>query len=188
IKLPVRMEFWGDEIDTMHTFDLATQRREDPVEKIYVSPAREVLFRAPADAAALLRAYATKQRGTKRAALDACMASDLAQLDGGALPVVLDKYLAVRYPAPATLLDHLDDPLLVLEEPASLREAQRATAYRRGEELTALLADGALAPGLDALYAEPGWLWAQPARCRTICAETFARRRPDRRLKATVQA
>ena len=27
MKLPVRMEFWGDEIDTMHTFDLATQRR-----------------------------------------------------------------------------------------------------------------------------------------------------------------
>ena len=26
MKLPVRMEFWGDEIDTMHTFDLATQR------------------------------------------------------------------------------------------------------------------------------------------------------------------
>ena len=187
-EAPVRIEFWGDEIDTMHTFDLATQRREDPVEKIYVSPAREVLFGAPADAAALLRAYAKKQRGKKRAALDACMAADLAQLDGGALPVDLDKYLAVRYPAPATLLDHLDDPLLVLEEPASLREAQRATAYRRGEELTALLADGALAPGLDALYAEPGWLWAQPARCRTICAENFARSMPDIRLKEIVNA
>ena len=188
MKLPVRMEFWGDEIDTMHTFDLATQRREEPVEKIYVSPAREVLFGAPADAAARLRAYAKKQRGKKRTALEACMAADLAQLDGGALPVDLDKYLAVRYPAPATLLDYLDDPLLVLEEPASLREAQRATAYRRGEELTALLADGALAPGLDNLYAEPGWLWAQPARCRTICAENFARSMPDLRLKEIVNA
>ena len=26
MKQPARMEFWGDEIDTMHTFDLATQR------------------------------------------------------------------------------------------------------------------------------------------------------------------
>ena len=32
---PVRVEFWGDEIDTMHTFDLATQRRDEPIEKIY---------------------------------------------------------------------------------------------------------------------------------------------------------
>ena len=66
MKLPVRMEFWGDEIDTMHTFDLATQRREDPIEKIYVSPAREVLFGSPAEAAELLRAFIKKFRGKKR--------------------------------------------------------------------------------------------------------------------------
>jgi len=182
------MEFWGDEIDTMHTFDLATQRREDPVEKIYVSPAREVLFGAPADAAALLRAFLKKQRGKKRTALETCMAPELAQLDGGAVPVNLDKYLAVRYPEPATLLDYFEDPLLVLEEPASLREAQRATTYRRGEELTTLLQDGVLAAGLDALYADAAWLWTQPARCRTICAENFARSMPDLPLREIVNA
>ncbi|EFB75993.1 transcription-repair coupling factor [Subdoligranulum variabile] len=188
MKLPVRMEFWGDEIDTMHTFDLTTQRREDPVEKIYVSPAREVLFGAPADAAALLRAFLKKQRGQKRTALEVCMAPELAQLDGGAVPVNLDKYLAVRYPEPATLLDYFDDPLLILEEPASLREAQRATAYRRGEEITTLLNDGVLAAGLEKLYADAAWLWTQPARCRTICAENFARSMPDIALKEIVNA
>ena len=40
-KMPVRMEFWGDEIDTLHTFDLTTQRREDAIDKFYLSPARE---------------------------------------------------------------------------------------------------------------------------------------------------
>ena len=188
MKLPVRMEFWGDEIDTMHTFDLTTQRREDPIEKIYVSPAREVLFGAPAEAAALLRAFLKKQRGKKRTALETCMAPELAQLDGGATPVNMDKYLAIRYPEPATLLEYFDDPLLVLEEPASVREAQRATTYRRGEELTTLLNDGVLAAGLDSLYADAGWLWTQPSRCRTICAENFARSMPDLALKEIVNA
>lgn len=188
MKLPVRMEFWGDEIDTMHTFDLATQRREDPIEKIYVSPAREVLFGSPAEAAELLRAFIKKFRGKKRTALEACLATELAQLDGGALPVNMDKYLAVRYPQPATLLDYFDDPLLVLEEPASLREAERATTYRRGEEISALLQDGVLAAGLDNLYAEDGYLWAQAANHRTICAENFARSMPDIPLKDIVNA
>ena len=188
MKLPVRMEFWGDEIDTMHTFDLATQRREDPIEKIYVSPAREVLFGSPAEAAELLRAFIKKSRGKKRTALEACLATELAQLDGGALPVNMDKYLAVRYPQPATLLDYFDDPLLVLEEPASLREAERATTYRRGEEISALLQDGVLAAGLDNLYAENGYLWAQAANHRTICAENFARSMPDIPLKDIVNA
>ena len=188
MKLPVRMEFWGDEIDTMHTFDLITQRREDPVEKIYVSPAREVLFGAPAEAAALLRAFLKKQRGKKRTALETCMGPELAQLDGGLIPVNMDKYLAIRYPEPATLLEYFEDPLLVLEEPASVREAQRATTYRRGEELTTLLNDGVLASGLDALYAEASWLWMQPGRCHTICAENFARSMPDLALKEIINA
>ena len=188
MKQPARLEFWGDEIDTMHSFDLATQRRDEPIEKIYVSPAREVLFAQPAEAAALIRSCIKKARGKRRTALEACTAADLAQLDGGAMPVNMDKYLTLRYPEPATLLDYFDDPLLILEEPASLREAARATAYRRGEEFSALMEDGALAPGLDKLYTEAGWLWAQAAAHRTLCAENFARSMPDIPLKAIVNA
>ena len=137
MKQPARMEFWGDEIDTMHTFDLATQRRDEPIEKIYVSPAREILFGQPADAAEKIRSYIKKARGRRRTALETCTAADLAQLDGGVMPVNMDKYLTLHYPEPATILDYFDDPLLILEEPASLREAERATAFRRGEELSA---------------------------------------------------
>ena len=188
MKQPARMEFWGDEIDTMHTFDLATQRRDEPIEKIYVSPAREILFGQPADAAEKIRSYIKKARGRRRTALETCTAADLAQLDGGAMPVNMDKYLTLRYPEPATILDYFDDPLLILEEPASLREAERATAFRRGEELSALLEDGVLAAGLDKLYAENGWLWALCAAHRTLCAENFARSMPDVPLKTIVNA
>ena len=188
MKQPARLEFWGDEIDTMHSFDLATQRRDEPIEKIYVSPAREVLFGLPDEAAELIRAAIKKARGKRRTVLESCTASDLAQLDGGAMPVNMDKYLSLRYPEPATILDYFDDPLLILEEPASLREAERATAYRRSEELSALLEDGVLAPGLDKLYAESSWLWAQTSTHRTLCAENFARSMPDVPLKAIVNA
>ena len=98
MKAPARIEFWGDEIDSLHSFDLATQRRDNPLEKLYLSPAREVLFGDPAGAAALLRAYLGRQRGRKKTAMAACMEADLAMLDGGALPIAVDKYITVRYP------------------------------------------------------------------------------------------
>ena len=183
MKQPVRMEFWGDEIDTLHTFDLSTQRREEPVAKIYVSPAREVLFGAPPQAADALRAALAKQRGKKRTAMEKAMAADLAALDGGILPEAMDKYLPIRYPQPATLLDYFENPLLILEEPASIREADRATEFRRGEELSSLLEEGVLCAGLDRLYEEPGWLWAQTSKYSTLCAENFARSMPDLPLK-----
>ena len=38
---PYRVEFWGDEIDTISLFDAATQRRREGVKSAEISPARE---------------------------------------------------------------------------------------------------------------------------------------------------
>ncbi|MBI4493024.1 MAG: transcription-repair coupling factor [Chloroflexi bacterium] len=43
-----RIEFWGDEIDSIRTVDPATQRSSEQVERALVPPAHEVLARAPA--------------------------------------------------------------------------------------------------------------------------------------------
>ncbi|HNT56096.1 MAG TPA: hypothetical protein PKG95_15370, partial [Anaerolineaceae bacterium] len=41
--LPVRLEFFGDEIDTLRRFDPASQRKVESIQQILVTPAREVL-------------------------------------------------------------------------------------------------------------------------------------------------
>ena len=70
---PARVEFWGDAVDTMSGFDLLTQRREVQLKKVYVSPAREVLFSDPAEAAGLLRDAADRLKGAKKARLEMCI-------------------------------------------------------------------------------------------------------------------
>ena len=41
---PVRIELWGDTVDSIAKFDISTQRRNDIVDKIDIIPATEVLF------------------------------------------------------------------------------------------------------------------------------------------------
>lgn len=41
---PCRIEFWGDEIDSISYFDPETQRREENADEIEISPAAEVMF------------------------------------------------------------------------------------------------------------------------------------------------
>ena len=41
---PVRIEFFGDEIDTITAFDIMTQRRSDPVDVIDITPCREIVL------------------------------------------------------------------------------------------------------------------------------------------------
>lgn len=185
---PARLEFWGDEIDTLHRFDLISQRREAPLEKLYISPAREVLFGDAAETAAALRSALARARGAKRIALERAMAPDLAQLSAGLLPEALDKYLGIRYPRPATLLDHFEDPLLVLEESSGIRQAQKATQFRRDEALRGLFEEGVLCPGLDVLYEDIPYLLAAAEKCSTLCCENFARTIPDLPLIEMVNA
>ena len=41
---PLRLDFFGDEIESIHRFDPATQRNIVPLQKAFIPPAREVIF------------------------------------------------------------------------------------------------------------------------------------------------
>ena len=185
---PARLEFWDEEIDSISTFDLMSQRRDAALEKLYLSPAREVLFGSCAETADALRAAVKKARGKRRAALEKAMAPDLAQLDAGLMPEAMDKYYGLRYPEPATLLDHMDDPLLILDEVGGIRDALKAAEYRRGEELTGLLEEGVVCAGLDVLYQSMADLALAAGRLPTLLCENFLRGMNEFRLKDLINA
>ena len=42
-RAPVRVEFWGDEVDSVSCFDLDSQRRTDPVDAVTLAPCVEVI-------------------------------------------------------------------------------------------------------------------------------------------------
>ena len=98
MRQPARVEYWDDEIDSMASFDLLTQRRDGALEKIYLSPAREVLFGSTEETAEALRAAVKKARGKHRTALEKATEADLSQLDSGLMPEAMDKYYGIRYP------------------------------------------------------------------------------------------
>ena len=188
MALPARIEFWGDEIDSIHSFDLVSQRREEPLDKIYLSPAREVLFGEPSQAAALLRDALSHQSGQAAHRMEQAMEQDLALLDGDALPVSMDKYMMLRYKQQASILDYLPDAVLILEELSAIREAAHAAAFRRGEETKNLLHEGILCGGLEGYYLDEVWLSQQIAQRSSIVSENFARSLPDIFLKDMINA
>lgn len=188
MNLPARIEFWGDEIDSIHTFDLISQRREDPLDKIYLSPAREVLFGNPDTAATLLRDALSHQKGQAAHRMEQVMEHDLALLDGGAIPVSMDKYMALRYQKQTSILDYLPDCLLILEEMSNIREAAHAAAFRREEETKTLLQEGVICGGMEGYYLDEVWLSMQIAQRSSIISENFARSLPNIFLKDMINA
>ncbi len=188
MEKPCRLEFWGDMIEAMFTFDLVSQRREAPVRKIHLSPAREVLFGDAAAAADAIRKAGAKLSGRTREQFQCAAEKDLAALDAGTLPECLDKYIAVRYKTLATALEYLDNPIVFLDEPSALREAADAQQYRFGEETTRLLEEGELAPSLCAFYSSLDDLYIAAQNARGVACENFARSMDGLRLAETVSA
>ena len=60
---PVRLEYWGDEIDTLSLFDLETQRRTESIEKLTLAPAVEALVDDPQVLAKKIEKLASSLRG-----------------------------------------------------------------------------------------------------------------------------
>lgn len=78
MEAPVRVEFFGDEVDAMGAFDLASQRRVHNMEQICLLPAGEVLpAMTPGGSTALaekLEAMAGKLSNKKRSGSDELIA------------------------------------------------------------------------------------------------------------------
>ncbi len=165
---PVRVEFFGDEVDRLGSFDPLTQRLLDPIELATVLPAREVI--ADADGRARIKAE-IKKRQTKLDTEEAksALAAELAVVETGQDLPFADKYIREIYPERETLLSYFADapypPVLLLDEKtlhARLAEAERLTA----EAEAALVTAGSLPTG----YASH----ERAARLDSFLAEAFA--------------
>jgi transcription-repair coupling factor (superfamily II helicase) len=116
--LPVRIELFGNQVDSLRRFDPATQRSQERVEAITVTPAREALPRHGPRVAERVAAQLTgHQLADERAELEA-------HYDGlsSAMPFPgIEFYLPYLYTHPATLLDYLPpETLVVVDDPQEL--------------------------------------------------------------------
>lgn len=144
---PLRVELWGDTVDTLSYFDPLTQRRTDPLDAVSVPPAAEILCDFPAELAEKIRALSASLKGKSVAARPA-LAADADRLMAGGAPASLDKYIPLIYDTPATLLDYADEALFVVSEPAKVKERARTYLWQLEEDITALLEEGQLCRGL----------------------------------------
>ncbi|MBE2197162.1 MAG: transcription-repair coupling factor [Anaerolinea sp.] len=111
---PVRIELFGDEIDTMRYFDPATQRSlsvngRHQAEAVIIPPAREALPAVAAEYALSLPAAELPAAGSLPSWRD-----DIASLQSSHAFPTLEYYLPLLYPQPASLLDYLPQRALVL--------------------------------------------------------------------------
>ena len=173
---PFRIEFWGDEIDSIAVFKTDTQRREDNCKRCLITPAREVLCGDPAVFAGELEEIAGRLRGKAAAPAREHLLADAGKLRDGLGLSAIDKYLPILYPRHCTLLDYLpgDSPLFLCE-PAGIREELRSVMKLQTEDLKQLFEEGVLFEGCDRYCMDYDLLAGESQRRATLFLDTFTR-------------
>ena len=140
---PVRIEFFGDEIDRVRRMVPSTGQTIGELSEVTVAPCRELALTDETVARAERALFKAAQESTKTAA-------DLELIRQRAAAPALERYLLQLYGATASPLEHISaETLVVLAEPRALfDDCMRAT-----DELTAA-ANAARVP-LDGLYTSP---------------------------------
>ncbi len=179
---PIRMELWGDTVDTISYFDLMIQRRTDPLESAAIPPAAEIMYDDPAALAAKIETIAAAQRGKMADTVRSHLLADVDRLRGGVRPSSIDKYLPLIY-EPANLFDYMLDAMLLVSEPAKVKERLRTYQWQLGEDIESLLTEGVLCRALTEYAPTAEQVSAMLEERTTVLMDAFARA-TDMRLKA----
>ena len=151
MEQPVRCEFFDDEIDSMGTFDPATQRRTANIQQARVLPAAEVLPAGmPGGAAALgekllhLAEKLEKKPKTQPAAQR--LREDAQKLQNGVDPGGMDRYLAAIYVETTTGVHYLPpEGVVFLCESGRVDERVRSALLQDKQDVETLLEAGLMA-------------------------------------------
>ncbi|NET04545.1 MAG: transcription-repair coupling factor [Symploca sp. SIO2B6] len=116
-ELPVRLEWFGDELEQLREFDPATQRSLDKIEQLVLTPTdfgsiiATALNSSPSEAAFLASVIPEETQE---------------QLSAGEIPEGMGRFLSLAFEQPASLLDYLPENTLI-----AIDELQQCHAHSR---------------------------------------------------------
>nr|WP_297279409.1 transcription-repair coupling factor [uncultured Butyricicoccus sp.] len=152
---PARIEYWGDEIDSISLFDVGSQRRGDQLQTLTCLPCMETLPAcAPGGVVGLCKALEQaghNRRKKQHPDLVRNLERDRERLTETLSLPAADKYLPLIYPDAATPLDYLPaDTIFLIDDTPRLREAVHGYTLRLAGDLEALTERGELPQQPDA--------------------------------------
>ncbi len=145
---PYRIEFWGDEIDTISPFDPDTQRRSDAVDNIKISPAFEIIYN-PLKLLEKLEAIKDSKKLTENQKQR--IYNDCTQLENG-ISVLPDRYLTLYYPECNTVFDYIKDSIIILADTVNIKERFESITLQNTQDTENFLEEGLLNFATSKLY------------------------------------
>ena len=145
---PVRIELWGDTVDTMSRFDIRTQRRTMNIDEILIAPSREIIIDDTEKLSQEIESLAKSVKGKNAPIVREKLFDDVERLKNGIRLGSADKYLPLIYEE-ATIFDYANDYLLFALETSAVKEKFSLSQKLLLEDIKSAMEDGILCKKLS---------------------------------------
>lgn len=193
---PLRLEFFGEEIESIRCFDVVNQRSVERLDSAVVVPAREVIV-TPVQRENCIKAMTEelkkvteKLRAKGREAvadrLKTRVQKQIQKIQNGFPSAVLEAYFPYFYKETDTLPDYFpENTLICLDEPERLAEAARALDRDFREHQSTLILQGEILPSQVNIFWDFDRIFRKD-RHQVICFSLFSRRAPHVQIENEV--
>ncbi|MGN0526819.1 MAG: transcription-repair coupling factor [Acutalibacteraceae bacterium] len=179
---PVRIELWGDSVDTISHFDPSTQRRTESLEFCEITPATEIIFNSNGELLEKVKEYTKNLSGKGSKKAKEHLNKDIELLSADVKLQSVDKYLSLAYPTPASVFDYIPDGFLFVCDSSAVKERAAASSKLLAQEIKAQFESGVLSKGLDRFALTVPELFAVYESKKAIYLDNFARGSFDTRV------
>ena len=176
---PCRIDFFGDEIDSISSFDAITQRRTEQVKKISIFPTVE---NAPEDMDAFLNGL-EKLSNKKNISENAKkrILEDIDRAKNGA-NVAFDAYLNLCFKEPATVFDYFktlndskEKTAIFIFDTTAISDNINSLLKLHYEQIKALLEEEVLPPGFKSVYLDSVQFTEAISGQNTVFCDSFSK-------------
>ena len=148
--LPVRIEFFGDEIDRMGLFSPESQRMVETVSSIELPPAREIIASGE-DLQRVREAIVQHLKNCKDPDAFVEMSGEVSAIDGlgndGGGVKFIDKYISLIYPERCSLFDYIEErTAVILKGTNAISERIKGAEWHNNAIIEELLEGGTISP------------------------------------------
>jgi len=135
-NLPVRIEFFGEEIDSIRTFDIETQRSKDVLKEFNLSFSNEYIIPNEQVVSCINELEEYIENGKFESRLKDNVEEDIEKLKRGEITSVINKYYDLLVPKSSSLLGFLgDNHTVYFDEISKCRARAEAVLFENEETL-----------------------------------------------------
>ncbi len=197
-ETPFRIELWGDEVDSIRSFDAESQRSVENLEEVHIYPACELVLSGEQREEGIRRILAEakkvsaklrKEMKTEEAHRVLSAAEGIAEAAGElGISAGLDAYLSYFCEERVSLLDYFDAPNTVVFLDETIRSIERgmATETEFAESMKQRLEKGYILPGQMRELFTCREILAKLLQCRCISLVSLDLKNPHLEIRSRI--